>query len=80
MNSVWMDEFNNNFLGRRKAIVLHGSRERRLKLLAQKADFYIINHDGLKVIAEGVTSEAEFAALIEVGFDGATGPGIKEPA
>ena len=35
---------------------------------------------GLKVIAEGVTSEAEFAALIEVGFDGATGPGIKEPA
>lgn len=52
MNSVWMDEFNNNFLGRRKAIVLHGSRERRLKLLAQKVDFYIINHDGLKVIAD----------------------------
>ena len=34
---------------------------------------------GLKVIAEGVTSEAEFAALVEVGFDGATGPGVKEP-
>jgi EAL domain-containing protein (putative c-di-GMP-specific phosphodiesterase class I) len=33
----------------------------------------------LKVIAEGVTSEAEFAALVEVGFDGATGPGVKEP-
>lgn len=34
---------------------------------------------GLKVIAEGVVSEAEFAALGNVGFDGATGPGVKEP-
>jgi EAL domain-containing protein (putative c-di-GMP-specific phosphodiesterase class I)/GGDEF domain-containing protein len=34
---------------------------------------------GLKVIAEGVTSDAEFATLKGVGFDGATGPGVKEP-
>ena len=34
---------------------------------------------GMKVIAEGVTSDGEFAALAGVGFDGATGPGIKEP-
>ena len=34
---------------------------------------------GLKVIAEGVASEAEFKALAELGFDGATGPAIKEP-
>lgn len=34
---------------------------------------------GLKVIAEGVTSDAEFAALSGVGVDGATGPGVKEP-
>ncbi|MBK9447164.1 MAG: hypothetical protein QG616_520 [Pseudomonadota bacterium] len=34
---------------------------------------------GLKVIAEGVASEAEFAALAGVGFDGATGPGVREP-
>lgn len=34
---------------------------------------------GLKVIAEGVTSDAEFAALSSVGFDGATGPGVREP-
>jgi EAL domain-containing protein (putative c-di-GMP-specific phosphodiesterase class I)/GGDEF domain-containing protein len=32
---------------------------------------------GLLVIAEGVASEAEFAALSSVGFDGATGPGVK---
>lgn len=35
---------------------------------------------GMKVIAEGVASEAEFAALAGVGFDGATGPAVKEPA
>lgn len=34
---------------------------------------------GMKVIAEGVASEAEFAALAGVGFDGATGPAVKEP-
>ncbi|MCP5267573.1 MAG: EAL domain-containing protein [Zoogloeaceae bacterium] len=33
---------------------------------------------GMKVIAEGVASEAEFKALREVGFDGATGPAIRE--
>jgi EAL domain-containing protein (putative c-di-GMP-specific phosphodiesterase class I) len=37
-----------------------------------------ISHNiGLQVIAEGVMSEAELAALSEVGFDGATGPAIK---
>jgi EAL domain-containing protein (putative c-di-GMP-specific phosphodiesterase class I)/GGDEF domain-containing protein len=33
---------------------------------------------GLQVLAEGVTSDAEFQALRDVGFDGATGPAIKE--
>jgi EAL domain-containing protein (putative c-di-GMP-specific phosphodiesterase class I)/GGDEF domain-containing protein len=32
---------------------------------------------GLLMIAEGVTSDAEFAVLNTVGFDGATGPGVK---
>jgi len=34
---------------------------------------------GLQVIAEGVASEAELFALSAVGFDGATGPAVKEP-
>jgi EAL domain-containing protein (putative c-di-GMP-specific phosphodiesterase class I)/GGDEF domain-containing protein len=34
---------------------------------------------GLQVIAEGVASEAELLALSGVGFDGATGPAVKEP-
>ncbi|MEO8410667.1 MAG: EAL domain-containing protein [Propionivibrio sp.] len=35
---------------------------------------------GLQVIAEGVTSAAELAALADIGFDGATGPAIREEA
>lgn len=54
MDSVWLDEVQKHFLGRRTAVVLHGSRERRLKLLAQDADYYIINHDGIKVIADEI--------------------------
>jgi EAL domain-containing protein (putative c-di-GMP-specific phosphodiesterase class I) len=33
---------------------------------------------GLKVIAEGVTNEADLKALGPVGFDGATGPAVNE--
>jgi EAL domain-containing protein (putative c-di-GMP-specific phosphodiesterase class I) len=32
------------------------------------------------VLAEGVASEAELATLSAVGFDGATGPGVKVAA
>lgn len=35
---------------------------------------------GLKVIAEGVTSAADLAALTDVGFDGATGPAVNDQA
>jgi diguanylate cyclase (GGDEF)-like protein len=32
---------------------------------------------GLQVIAEGVATDAEFKVLVDIGFDGATGPGVK---
>lgn len=40
----------------------------------------IAHNIGLQVIAEGVVSAAEMQALGDVGFDGATGPAIKDPA
>lgn len=46
---VWQDEIFQHFLANRKSIVLHGSREKRIELLKQDADFYIINHDGLGI-------------------------------
>ena len=34
---------------------------------------------GLQVLAEGVTTETELEAIATLGFDGATGPAIREP-
>jgi EAL domain-containing protein (putative c-di-GMP-specific phosphodiesterase class I)/GGDEF domain-containing protein len=39
----------------------------------------IVHGIGIQVIAEGVVSEAEMQALAGVGFDGATGPAVREP-
>lgn len=46
--SVWRDDIFDT-LPHRTAAVLHGPRERRLKYLGINADFYIVNHDGLKI-------------------------------
>lgn len=48
LERTWADEVFNHFPHLTTA-VLHGSRERRLKLLEQDVDLYIINHDGIKV-------------------------------
>lgn len=34
---------------------------------------------GLQVLAEGVTTKAELDTLVALGFDGATGPGVRDP-
>lgn len=39
--------------------VLHGSKDRRLKLLKQPHDVYIVNHDGLEVIAPALYEEVK---------------------
>lgn len=39
----------------------------------------IAHNIGLQVLAEGVATQEEWEALAEVGFDGATGPAIREP-
>jgi len=52
LSSVWENEVAQHFMSKRTTAVLTGSRERRLKQLKRDVDFYIINHDGLKVIAD----------------------------
>lgn len=47
LERTWGDELFMNF-PHLKFHVLHGTRERRLKLLDQDVDVYIINHDGVK--------------------------------
>ncbi len=48
LESVWRDDIFDT-LPHRTAAILHGSREKRLSYLGKEADFYILNHDGLKI-------------------------------
>lgn len=48
LERTWGDTFFDHF-PHLTFVVLHGSREKRLKLLEQDVDVYVINHDGLKV-------------------------------
>ena len=51
LERVWADAIFKGFV-HRKFVVLHGTSERRIKLLKQDVDFYIINHDGFGIIAD----------------------------
>lgn len=48
LERTWADEVWQNF-PHLECAVLYGSGERRLQMLDQNADLYLINHDGLKV-------------------------------
>ena len=53
LERVWGDAIFKGFPNR-KGVVLHGTAQRRKKLLKTDADFYIINHDGFNIIADEV--------------------------
>lgn len=50
MDTTWGNTLFTTLVGRKYA-VLHGTAERRKKLLAQDTEYCVINHDGFKVIA-----------------------------
>lgn len=50
LERVWGDAIFTGF-PHRKFVVLHGTSERRLKLLSHDAEFFIVNHDGFPIIA-----------------------------
>lgn len=53
LERVWGDAVFTGFPNR-KFVVLHGTAERRRKLLQQDVDFYIINHDGFNIIRDEI--------------------------
>lgn len=64
MHSVWESEINTHFLFRRRCVVLHGDKKKRLKLLNDpEAELFIINHDGIKTIEKQLL-EAKFDAIV----------------
>lgn len=65
LERTWADELFNHFPHLTHA-VLHGSWERRLKLLEQDVDLYLINHDGIKVsgLVEALASRDDIDLVI----------------
>jgi len=64
LSFVWMHEIFAT-LPHRKAVVLHGTRKRRLERLADTdADIYIVNHDGLGIVAPEIMNRPDIGALV----------------
>lgn len=49
LETTWAKEIFVNFMGRRTCEILHGTEPKRIAALAKKADFSVINHDGVGV-------------------------------
>jgi SNF2 family DNA or RNA helicase len=63
LNFVWAREIFATLPGR-TVQVLHGTRQERLDRLAQDADIYIINHDGIKVIYETLATRPDIDVCV----------------
>jgi SNF2 family DNA or RNA helicase len=63
MERTWADEIFRHF-PHLDYQVLYGDRRRRLKLLGNQADVYIINHDGLQIIADELANRPDIDIVI----------------
>ena len=64
LERVWGDAIFKEFY-HRSHVVLHGTAQKRKRLLNAKADFYIINHDGFNIIAEDAIGEFDLVIVDE---------------
>jgi hypothetical protein len=63
LERVWLEEIF-NVLMHRSAVVLHDTREKRLEKLARPTDFYIVNHEGVELIADEVRRRKDIDLII----------------
>lgn len=63
LEQVWLNEIFDVCM-HRSALILHGSADKRKELLSREVDFYIINHDGLKIIAGDVAKRKDIDLVI----------------
>lgn len=63
LERTWADELFTHF-PHLTYTVLHGSKQKRLKLLAQDFDVYIINHDGVQIIEEDLMTRPDIDVVI----------------
>ena len=62
LNFTWAGEVRATVPGR-TVKVLYGTKKERLKQLAEDADIYVINHDGLKVVRKELETRADIDTL-----------------
>jgi SNF2 family DNA or RNA helicase len=63
MHVTWAKEVFTILPGR-KTSVLYGSKKQRLEALAKDVDIYLVNHDGLKVIAKELAERTDIDVLV----------------
>ncbi len=63
VDMAWGDEIHLHF-PERNYVVVHGDKRRRLKLLQQDVDFYIINHDGVEIVLNELLAMPELDLVI----------------
>jgi SNF2 family DNA or RNA helicase len=63
LERTWADEVFAN-LPHLTVAVLHGTKDRRLKLLEEDVDIYVINHDGLKTIEQELIAKKEIDTVV----------------
>lgn len=64
MRLVWLAAIIELFGLRSRVEVLHGTKRKRLAALSKDADFYIINHDGLKIIGSELEARKDIELFI----------------
>jgi len=64
LERVWGDEIFFNFPHLNYQVVHSASRERRLKLLEQETDIYIVNHDGVKVLGDALKARDDIDLFV----------------
>jgi SNF2 family DNA or RNA helicase len=63
MERTWADEIFRTF-PHLEFSVLYGSKDKRLKLLDQKSDLYIVNFDGLKIVRDALATRDDIDLVI----------------
>jgi SNF2 family DNA or RNA helicase len=63
LEQVWLNEIFDVAM-HRTALVLHASADKRRELLAKQVDFYIVNHDGLKILSPEIIKRADIDLII----------------
>jgi SNF2 family DNA or RNA helicase len=63
LEQVWLNEIFDVAM-HRTALVLHADADKRRELLSQAVDFYIVNHDGLKILADDIRARKDIDLII----------------